>query len=68
ERARATAPVEGQGRICETTDHQLLQQKILLHITRPSRCLDAFSIALNQADSSGWYSSTSQLQLASLEF
>ncbi|CAN0006917.1 unnamed protein product, partial [Ascophyllum nodosum] len=34
----------------------------------PSRCLDAFSIALHQADSSGWYSSTFQLQLASLQF
>ncbi|CAN0415709.1 unnamed protein product, partial [Ascophyllum nodosum] len=34
----------------------------------PSRCVDAFSIALNQADSSGWYSSTLELQLASLQF
>ena len=33
-----------------------------------SRCLDAFSVALNQADSNGWYSSTLQLQLASLQF
>ena len=33
-----------------------------------TRSLDAFSIALNQADSSGWYSSTMQLQLASLQF
>ena len=37
-------------------------------VTGPNRCLDAFSIALNQADSSGWYSSTLQLQLASLQF
>ena len=35
----------------------------------PSRCLDAFTIALNQVNSSsGWYSSTLQLQLASLQF
>ena len=33
----------------------------------PTRCLDAFLIALNQADSSGWYLLTSQLQLASLK-
>ena len=37
-------------------------------VAGPSRCLDAFSTALNQADSSGWYSSTLQLQLASLQF
>ncbi|CAM9968500.1 unnamed protein product, partial [Ascophyllum nodosum] len=35
--------------------------------TGPTRCLDAFLIALNQADSSGWYLSTLQLQLASLK-
>ena len=34
----------------------------------PSRCVGAFSIALNQAGSSGWFSSTLQLQLASLQF
>ena len=34
----------------------------------PSRCVDAFSIALNQAGRSGWISSTLQLQLASLQF
>ena len=34
----------------------------------PTRGLDALLIAINQADSSGWYSSTLQLQLTSLQF
>ncbi|CBJ31361.1 conserved unknown protein [Ectocarpus siliculosus] len=33
----------------------------------PSRCLDALIIALNQASGGEWYTSTMQLQLASLE-
>jgi len=36
--------------------------------TGSSRCLDAFSIALNQTDSSHWYTSTLRLQLVSLQF
>ncbi|CAM9842659.1 unnamed protein product, partial [Ascophyllum nodosum] len=34
----------------------------------PTRCLDAFLIALTPDDSSGWFSSTLQLQLTSLQF
>ncbi|CAN0122972.1 unnamed protein product, partial [Ascophyllum nodosum] len=36
--------------------------------TDPNRCLNAFNIALYQADGKGWYTSTLQLQLASLQF
>ena len=34
----------------------------------PTRCLDAFLIVLTRDDSSGWFSSTLQLQLTSLQF
>ncbi|CAM9155939.1 unnamed protein product, partial [Ascophyllum nodosum] len=36
--------------------------------TGPTRCLDAFLIALTRDDGSGWFSSTLQLQLTSLQF
>ena len=34
----------------------------------PTRCLDAFLVALGRDDSSGWFSSTLELQLTSLRF
>lgn len=33
-----------------------------------NKCLDAFIVALNQTDREGWYVSTTQLQLASMQF
>lgn len=43
--------------------------RLLFHSAGPSRCLDAFLVALNQApDTDEWYTTTVQLQLASPEF
>ncbi|CAB1098019.1 unnamed protein product [Ectocarpus sp. CCAP 1310/34] len=43
--------------------------RTVFSIAGPSRCLDAFKVALNQAcDGGGWYVSTEQLQLSSLPF
>lgn len=49
----------------------VLKFVILLSRTRiyPRRCLDAFTVALHQAfEGQRWYTSTAQLQLASLQF